>query len=317
MSEQEKSVINEQGLLTNGYYDDPIAITPPTMPKQVWGSNGKGFFAVAESKEKLDPGCYRFEETRAGIFCFPHDMKSDSLIEIDDSDDDGEVKAFFNEASTFFSQENTDRYAAFSMMQRRGYILHGPPGTGKTCTIKRLIQQLTTGNEAICLLFDSANIGIIAASMQILRGVEPKRPVLVVIEDLEHILHRNEQTMLSFLDGEDSCSHMMVVGTTNNFDRIDSKFTKRPRRFDRSIKIDGLPTSIRRKYFKSKLDEAKDKISPEDYAAFDGMIDSMVAKSKNFSFAAMTEMMVNVFVMKKDLNDSAASLKGLLGIQSM
>ena len=59
-------------------------------------------------------------------------------------------------------------------------------------------------------------------------------PCVVILEDLDSLINdRNRSFFLNQLDGLDSNDGLLIIGTTNHLDRIDSSLSSRPSRFDR------------------------------------------------------------------------------------
>jgi chaperone BCS1 len=84
---------------------------------------------------------------------------------------------------------NSDWYHERGIPYRRGYLLHGPPGTGKTSFIQSLAGSL---DYNICLLnlFDR---GMTDDKLALLLSNTPPRS-FVLLEDVDAVFHKMEQT---------------------------------------------------------------------------------------------------------------------------
>jgi SpoVK/Ycf46/Vps4 family AAA+-type ATPase len=59
-------------------------------------------------------------------------------------------------------------------------------------------------------------------------------PCVIVLEDLDALItDRNRSFFLNQLDGLQGNDGLLVIGTTNHFDRLDPGLSTRPSRFDR------------------------------------------------------------------------------------
>lgn len=59
-------------------------------------------------------------------------------------------------------------------------------------------------------------------------------PCIVVFEDLDSLINdSNRSFFLNQLDGLEGNDGLLIIGTTNHFDRLDPGLSARPSRFDR------------------------------------------------------------------------------------
>ena len=126
---------------------------------------------------------------------------------------------------------------ARGLSNNRGIILSGAPGTGKTMTLRSIIESthLTT------LIIPPGHLQpqTITDAYRLARHLSP---CLVLIEDIDgNGLHRslgNNPTLaeiLQVLDGLDDNAGVVTVATTNYAEHLDDALRSRPGRFDRVI----------------------------------------------------------------------------------
>lgn len=59
-------------------------------------------------------------------------------------------------------------------------------------------------------------------------------PCIVIFEDLDSLINdRNRSFFLNQLDGLENNDGLLIIGSTNHFDRLDPGLSSRPSRFDR------------------------------------------------------------------------------------
>ena len=137
---------------------------------------------------------------------------------------------------------------------RRGYLLHGPPGSGKSSFIQALAGAL---NYDICVL-NLSERGLADDKLIHLLSNTPERS-FVLIEDIDAAFNKRVQTsadgyqssvtfsgFLNALDGVASGEERIIFMTTNHPEVLDPALI-RPGRVDLSVLIDDAsPQQVRR-----------------------------------------------------------------------
>jgi ATPase family protein associated with various cellular activities (AAA) len=140
---------------------------------------------------------------------------------------------------------------------RRGYLLHGPPGNGKTSLIRAMLK--TSGLNGHSLrLFQETTDDVHLERM--FRLAANSAPSLVVIEDIDRAFPRlpssgvrckvSLQQLLNCLDGIDSQDGVIVVATANDPTVLDPAILRRPGRFDRVVALPAPDRELRFRYFR-------------------------------------------------------------------
>jgi len=161
--------------------------------------------------------------------------------------------------------KHRDQYREFGIPVKRGIILHGPPGTGKTQVCKALAST-SLGYSVLYVLpkdFDSQSGGV----SRIAKMAQDLAPCLMIIEDIDFVAKDRALgnagvviELMNYLDGLEEFGDIVTFGTTNHLDVLEDAIKNRPGRFDRIIEI-GKPEQDERirmiKAFTSKFDTSQ------------------------------------------------------------
>lgn len=240
--------------------------------------SGKNLFAANVSRA-LPGGTYTIGKSMDGFFFSPTDTKSDEIVPIPNHQSSMVVR----ELEEFWKQASA--YRNIGALHRRGYLLHGPPGVGKTSTINAIADSVI-GAGGVVFYFDGEyNASAVGRALQIFRSTEPDRPCLLVMEDLDSLITAvGEKQLLSLLDGEGTIDKCVVLATTNYVENLPDRFVNRPGRFDRVVEVTSPSDETRRAFLEAK---AKDK-------SLD--LDSWVELTDGFSIAHLKEALVGSLI---------------------
>lgn len=211
--------------------------------------------------------------------------------------DEDMKKALQIDVEGFFDSRET--YQKLKVPWKRGIIYYGPPGNGKTISIKAMMNSLYKRGEngdprmAVPTLYVrtlSSYMGPEYSLGQIFAKARQEAPCYLVFEDLDSIVSDNVRSyFLNEVDGLKSNDGILMVGSTNHLDRLDPGISKRPSRFDRKYYFPNPSYSERVQYCKfwqGKLANNKDLDFP------DKLCDSIAEITDKFSFAYMQEAFI-------------------------
>jgi transitional endoplasmic reticulum ATPase len=195
------------------------------------------------------------------------------------------------DVQSFF--DNRELYKKLSVPWKRGLILHGVPGNGKTISIKALINELQKRPEPIPSLyvkaFDSCN-GKKFSIRAIFTQARTMAPCLLIFEDLDSLVEdKTRSYFLNEVDGLESNDGILMVGSTNHLDGLDPAISKRPSRFDRKYHFK-IPSEAERTAY---CQFWREKVLNSGMVDFPEEMCPIVAKlTEGFSFAYLKELFV-------------------------
>ncbi len=259
-----------------------------------WVVSGLNSFSPAGKTINVLPvGAYKANVDGYGV-CHLQKMNiiTDELLKLPDTSSTRVLNAidvFWNAKQKFISR---------GQLFKRGIMLWGPPGSGKTVTVMLLIDDLIKRGGIVLV---SQNPEVASRALEVIREVEPDRPLICVLEDIDELIAGyGESGILSLLDGENQINNVVHIATTNYPERLDSRLVNRPSRFDEIIKI-GMPSiEARRFYLRSRI--SKDELSDEK-------LEQWVVDSSDLSIAHLKELVIAVFCLERTYEETISRLK--------
>lgn len=238
--------------------------------------------------KKLKSGIYQvYLDPQTGIFCKRLATQSDELYLFSDS----LVGSLLEEINMFW--EKKDIYKEHNLIHKRGILLEGYPGTGKSSIISLLSEEVIKKNGIVFKVSNIGNFNIyVDFILNSFRAIEPNTPIITIVEDVDKYVDSEE--FLDFLDGKTSINHHVMIATTNNTIHIPDSFL-RPSRLDLKIEVQLPSEQIRREYFMEK------EVPEED-------LEILVKESDERSLADLKEIYVSVYLLGYSIKDAVEKI---------
>lgn len=189
-------------------------------------------------------------------------------------------KEIFRSIDEFFS-DSGEFFKMYDIPYKRGILLYGSPGNGKTTLVKSIASSINAPVAYWQITEYTSSYTI----KEVFSSVLKLAPMVLVIEDIDSMPAGVRSVFLNTLDGATSKEGVFLIGTTNYPEKIDPALMNRSGRFDRAYEIK-LPTKeLRYQYLMAKK---LDRILSEEE------IREVVETSKDFSYAQLNELYTSI-----------------------
>lgn len=205
------------------------------------------------------------------------------------------------ERQTMGLSKHANRLKAAGRHLKRGILMHGKPGTGKTLSAMYLAAQMP--GRTVMVLTGNA-VGSIETACGLARLLEP---ATIILEDVDLIgTERHQQTvganallfeLLNQMDGLGEDADVLFILTTNRPDHLEPALAARPGRIDLAIEVPLPDESCRRRLFDLYGKGLKLELTD---------LDVWVRRTKGVSAAFIRELLRKAAVLAAEDNGSPA-----------
>lgn len=229
--------------------------------------------------ESVDSEEVRSELLPAGIY-YVKDANEDYVkLEPFNPKIDGDLFEFtvneslFHDFNVFLQSKAI--YEKLGLVYKRGCLLFGPPGTGKTTSIQMVLNTYAPDNSLILYLKEPPSHQLLSEL-----NADSRFKIIIFEELLDAIKHFALADMLRFLDGEISLNNTYIIASTNYPEKLPPNLTNRPGRFDLLSRVDFLSEQDRKKYISKFIPEVEEEF---------------INQTKNLSIAQLKEILLQMF----------------------
>jgi energy-coupling factor transporter ATP-binding protein EcfA2 len=205
-----------------------------------------------------------------------------SITEITERSDvvmDAEItREIYGAIDRFFAGDRSF-YEQFGIPYKRGILLYGKPGNGKTTLVKSIAGSVNAP-VAYWLITEYTSSSTIE---EVFRAAVAMAPMILVVEDIDSMPKSARSYFLNTLDGAVSREGIFLVGTTNYPENIDPALINRAGRFDRAYEV-RLPNEEARRAYLTK--KGLEKLVAETGTA------EAARLTNSFTFAQLNELYV-------------------------
>lgn len=258
-----------------------------------WTRDGDIYFPAGKTVDRLTPGVYEIQTSPQGIYFEKIPVKTEGLLVFPDTNS----KLICGEIEKFWNREHIFR--EYDLAHKRGILLWGPPGSGKSCTLQ-LIMADVIGRGGV--VFKFSHPGVFEEGLRIFRRIQPDTPIVVTMEDIDSLIRNYcESDILNILDGVNHVDKVVFLATTNYVNELGARIVNRPSRFDKRFKI-GMPGKETRRIYLDHI------IGRNNVKRLNVDLDRWVEDTDGFSLAHLKELFVAVVILEDDYKQAIRTL---------
>lgn len=270
------------------------------MPLTQWSDDGDQSYTGS-------PSITYHRQLPGGLYDVRQNIRNDPVmtrVEVKDEQlhvfQYGPMKPVMVEISSFW--DRASHFRRLGVVHKRGILLHGPAGCGKTGIIQSVVKDVIEIRQGVAVRITSPQVFREVAPA--FRQIESERPLLGIIEDIDAMLPYAEEELLEMLDGSTMLGHgILFLCTTNKLKEIPIRIRCRQSRIDTLLEVP-LPDEKQRYEYLRFICKGEFHRKPAELMKW-------AAQSKGLSLASVKELVIATVVFEKPLRETLARLKEL------
>ncbi len=212
-----------------------------------------------------------------------------------------EIQSIMKDIQLFW--ERRDQYKKYNFVHKRGILLWGEPGCGKSGIIQLCLKKLIENENGIVInIKEEDDFKYFVDFVSTLRKIETERPLIVILEDIDTLAGEDSYSttkLLNVLDGVKQIENVVYIATTNYPEKLQERVTNRPSRFDKRYRVEMPSKQIRESYLRNKLTE-------EDLSKID--LETWIKETEGMSLSHLKELVISCIVMEKSFEEAFSNL---------
>ena len=300
----EKYKLDLDFLEEEGYIDEKKE-KKSNMPKfTAYIKSGNMFTPAADVDvvKKLECGLYDVSQDSYGNYhCLRKEVNKTEILQLPEP---GTIEVV-EQIKLFYSQK--EMFKKWNFNHKRGILLHGVPGGGKTCLISSIMDYVCNEIEGVAFYIPSPDKFNIYRNYinTIFREIEPETPIIIIIEDIDAYFGNSgfgssETTLLNTIDGVENKNNVLYLATTNYPENLPPRIYNRPGRFDLKIEIKPPCVDSREFYFRNRI--------PDEYINKIDLV-KWIKDTEVMTIAQLSELVKAHFILKQDYDVTLEALR--------